>query len=117
MAGHDGDVVLRKGERTRRAILQVAREQFHQLGYDGASIRGIAAGAQIDPSMVRRYYGRKEGLFAAAVDVDLRLPDLRDVPAAERGHRLVEHFMTRWEGDPADDVLVLLLRSAVSNES
>jgi AcrR family transcriptional regulator len=117
MAGHDGDVVLRKGERTRRAILQAAREQFHELGYDGASIRGIAAGANIDPSMVMRYYGSKEGLFAAAVDVDLRLPDLTDCPPTRRGRRLVEHFLTRWEGTAGDDVLVLLLRSAATNEA
>ena len=117
MAGDDGDVVLRKGERTRRAILQAAREQFHQLGYDGASIRGIAAGANIDPSMVMRYYGSKEGLFAAAVDVDLRLPDLTDCPPARRGRRLVEHFLTRWEGTAGDDVLVLLLRSAATNDA
>src|SRR5205085_11125717 len=32
------------------------------------------------------------------------------------GHLLVEHFLTRWEGDPADDVLILLLRSAATNE-
>ena len=81
MAGADGEVRLRKGERTRRAILQAAREQFHDLGYDGASIRSIAALADIDPSMVMRYYGSKEGLFAAAVDVDLRLPDLTACPA------------------------------------
>jgi len=117
MAGDDGDVVLRKGERTRRAILQAAREQFHELGYDGASIRGIAAGARIDPSMVMRYYGSKEGLFAAAVDVDLRLPDLTDCPPTRRGRRLVEHFLSRWEGTDGDDVLVLLLRSAATNEA
>ena len=117
MASADGEVKLRKGERTRRAILQAARDQFHRLGYDGASIRAIAAGADIDPSMVMRYYGSKEGLFAAAVDVDLRLPDLTGCPEAERGRRLVEHFLTRWEGEPRDDVLVLLLRSAVTNDA
>ena len=106
-----------RGQRTRLAILQAARDQFHRLGYDAASVRGIAAAAKIDPSMVMRYYGSKEGLFTAAMDVDLRLPDVSDVPAAERGHRLVEHFIARWEGNPADDVLVLLLRSAVTNES
>jgi AcrR family transcriptional regulator len=65
---------LAQGQRTRLGILQVAREQFHRLGYDGASIRSIAAAADIDPSMVMRYYGSKEGLFAAAMDIDLRLP-------------------------------------------
>ena len=117
MTSHDGDATLRKGERTRLAILEAAREQFHRLGYDGASIRGIAAGANIDPSMVMRYYGSKEGLFAAAVDVDLRLPDITDCPPTMRGRRLVEHFLARWEGTPRDDVLVLLLRSAVTNET
>ena len=117
MTGPDGDVRLRKGERTRLAILEAAREQFSRLGYDGASIRGIAAGANIDPSMVMRYYGSKEGLFAAAVDVDLRLPDLSECPPAQRGRRLVEHFLTRWEGEPRDDVLVLLLRSAATNDA
>lgn len=116
MAGPDGDAKLRKGERTRLAILQAAREQFHRLGYDGASIRGIAAGADIDPSMVMRYFGSKEGLFAAAVDVDLHLPDLSACPPSRRGRRLVEHFLARWEGEPRDDVLVLLLRSAATND-
>jgi AcrR family transcriptional regulator len=117
MAGPDGDVPLRKGERTRQAILQAAREQFSRHGYDAASIRGIAAGAAIDPSMVMRYFGSKEGLFAAAVDVDLHLPDLSACPPGRRGRRLVEHFLARWEGDPRDDVLVLLLRSAVTNDA
>jgi len=117
MTAPDHEMRLRKGERTRLGILQAAREQFHQLGYDGASIRGIAAIANIDPSMVMRYYGSKEGLFAAAVDVDLRLPDLSACPPSHRGRRLVEHFLARWEGSPGDDVLVLLLRSAVTNEA
>jgi AcrR family transcriptional regulator len=115
MTAPSEQVALRKGERTRRAILQAAREQFQRLGYDAASIRGIAAAATIDPSMVMRYFGSKEGLFAAAVDVDLRLPDLTDGPPGDRGRRLVAHFLTRWEGDRDDDVLVTLLRSAVTN--
>jgi AcrR family transcriptional regulator len=113
----DREVRLTKGERTRLAILHAAREQFRQLGYDGASIRAIAANANIDPSMVMRYYGSKEGLFAAAVDVDLYLPDLTACSPDSRGRRLVEHFLARWEGTPGDDVLVLLLRSAVTNEA
>ena len=106
-----------RGQRTRLRILQAAREQFHRFGYDGASIRSIAAGAGIDPSMVMRYYGSKEGLLAAAVGIDLRLPDLGKCPEAEWGHRMVEHFLARWESDPSDEVLVLLLRSAVTNAS
>lgn len=107
---------MRKSDRTRRAILRAAKEQFAEHGYDRTNIRAIAALASIDPSMVMRYFGSKEGLFAAAVDVDLALPDLRSVPRAELGRVLTNHFIARWEGELSDDVLVLLLRSAVTNE-
>jgi AcrR family transcriptional regulator len=106
-----------KGDRTRQSILLAAREQFQQVGYDRAGIRAIAAHAGIDPAMVMRYFGSKDGLFAAAVDIDLSLPDLRSVRPTRRGRVLVEHFLRRWEGDLADDVLILLLRSAVTNQA
>lgn len=106
---------LRKSDRTRLAILRAARRQFTAIGYDKASIRSIAAEAGIDPSMVIRYFGSKDGLFAAAVEVDIGLPDLTAVPAGERGGVLAQHFVRRWEGDLNDDVLVLLLRSAASH--
>ena len=106
----------RKSDRTRATILNAARAQFQSHGYDRTSIRAVAAAARIDPSMVMRYYGSKEGLFAAAAHVDLQLPNLSGVPARQRGRALLEHFIRRWEGDLSDDVLVLLLRSAVTDE-
>lgn len=106
----------RKSDRTRAAILHAARAQFQQHGYDRTSIRAVAAAAEIDPSMVMRYFGSKEGLFAAAAQVDLQLPNLGGVPVRQRGQALLEHFIRRWEGDLSDDVLVLLLRSAVTDE-
>ena len=106
----------RKSDRTRAAILDAARGQFQEQGYDRTSIRSVAAAARIDPSMVMRYYGSKQGLFAAAAHVDLLLPDLSGVPPRKRGQALLEHFVRRWEGDLSDDVLMLLLRSAVTDE-
>ena len=79
-----------KSERTRAAILGAAREQFAARGYDRASVRSIAAQASIDPAMVIRYFSSKEALFAAAVDVDLMLPDLSSVPATELGARVTQ---------------------------
>ena len=55
---------------TREAILDAARRQFADRGYDGATIRGIAADAAVDPALVHHFYGTKERLFAAA----MRLP-------------------------------------------
>jgi len=106
----------RKSDRTRASILEAARTQFQQQGYDRTSIRSVAAAARIDPSMVMRYYGSKQGLFAAAAHVDLLLPDLSAVPPRRRGRALIEHFIRRWEGDLSDDVLMLLLRSAVTDD-
>jgi AcrR family transcriptional regulator len=104
-----------KSHRTREAILAAAREQFALHGFDRASVRAIAAQAKIDPAMVIRYFSSKEGLFAAAVDVDLLLPDLSGTAPDDLGARLTEHFLERWEGSLGDDVLVILLRSAVTD--
>ena len=106
----------RRSDRTRAVILRAARERFAAEGYERTTIRAIAGDADIDPSMVMRYFGNKEQLFDAALAIDLRLPDLTAVPTAELARVLVRHFLDRWEGDPADDALLVLLRSAVTNE-
>ncbi|MGW4291509.1 TetR/AcrR family transcriptional regulator [Micromonospora chersina] len=102
----------RRSDATRAAILRAARERFAADGYERATIRAIAADARIDPSMVMRYYGSKEGLFAAAAEFDLRLPDLAAVPPDRLGETLIRHFLRRWEGD---ETLAALLRAASTN--
>ncbi len=104
----------RKSDVTRAAILAAAREHFAASGYQAATIRGIAAAAGIDPALVMRYYGNKEGLFAAAAEFDLRLPDLSALPRARVGEAVVTHFLDRWEGD---ETLMALLRTAVTHEA
>jgi AcrR family transcriptional regulator len=106
-----------RSEETRNAILTAARRRFADDGYERATIRAIAADAGIDPSMVMRYYGSKDGLFAAAVDVALRLPVLADQPPERRGEILARHFFALWEDTRTGDVLTVLLRSAVTNEA
>lgn len=101
-----------KADQTKAVILAVARERFAESGYEAATIRAIAADANIDPSMVMRYFGNKEQLFAAAAEFDLRFPDLSDLPPSELGASMVSHFLARWEDD---DALVVLLRSATTN--
>lgn len=102
-----------RGDATRARILDAARQRFAADGYERATIRAIAADAGIDPSLVMRYYGNKQGLFVAAADFDLRLSDLRNVPRAKAGASVVAHFLKRWG---QDDILLALLRSAATNE-
>jgi AcrR family transcriptional regulator len=104
----------RNSETTKDLILGAARERFAADGYERATIRAIAEGAEIDPALVMRYFGNKEKLFAAAADFDLRLPDLTALPRHQVGAALVEHFMDRWE---TDDTFMALVRAAVTNEA
>jgi AcrR family transcriptional regulator len=102
---------------TRRAILEAARTTFAARGYEQTTIRAVAARAGVDASMVMRYFGSKAGLFTAAATAELQIPDLRAVPAGERGELLVRQFVDRWEDAARDDELILLLRTAVTSEA
>jgi AcrR family transcriptional regulator len=102
----------RSSAETKAVILAAARERFGTSGFQGATIRAIAADAGVDPAMVMRYYGSKDRLFAAAAEFDLQLPGFTDTDHAELGRALVRHFLERWEGDEA---LVILLRSSATN--
>jgi AcrR family transcriptional regulator len=112
---YSGDMpnAVRRSDTTRATILAAARERFAADGFERATIRAIAADAGIDASMVMRYYGSKDRLFAAAADFDLRLPDVAEIPAGGLGTALVTHFLNRWEGD---GTLLALLRGAITND-
>lgn len=104
----------RRSDATRNAILVAARERFAADGYDRATIRAIAKAAKIDPSMVMRYYGSKEGLYAAALDIDLRLPDPTALDPQDVGRMLVGHFLDRWE---ENDALSAMLRVGATHQA
>ncbi len=104
----------RRASETKAVILAAARERFAADGYERATIRAIAADAQIDPALVMRHFGTKEALFAAAAEFDLELPDLSQVPVDEVGTALATHFLERWERDEA---LLILLRAGVTNDA
>ncbi|MEV5765866.1 TetR family transcriptional regulator [Micromonospora sp. NPDC052213] len=104
---------------TREAILGAARAAFAERGFDGASIRAIAAAAQVDPALVHHYFGSKDQLFLAAmhapVDPGELLPKVLAGDREGLGERLVRTFLGVWDS-PAGTAGVALLRSAVSNE-
>lgn len=107
----------RRSDATRAAILDAARARFAAEGYGKATIRAIAGDAAIDPSMVMRYFGSKDGLFAAAVDIDLALPDLAAADEGEVGELLIRRFLALWEEPPGNAVLLTLLRSSITDEA
>jgi AcrR family transcriptional regulator len=102
---------------TRGAILQAARRQFAQLGYEGATIRAIAARAGVDPALVLHYFESKEGLFVAAMELPFRpsdvLPPLLELGTDGLGERLVRLFLQVL--NHPHSALEGLLRAAASN--
>jgi AcrR family transcriptional regulator len=105
-----------RSQPARDAVLAAARRGFAAHGVERATVRAIAADAGVDPSMVIRYFGSKDGLFSAATDVDLALPDLVQVPAADRGSTLARRFVELWDDPTTGEVLTLLLRAAPTSD-
>ena len=107
----------RKSELARARILIAARKIFAADGYEGATIRAIAADASINPSMVIRYYGSKEGLFAAVAKLDFKASSLTGVPVAHLGEALVRHVLDLWDDPKEGAALAAMMRASITNEA
>ncbi len=103
-----------RGSRTRSAILAAAQRQFTEHGFQRTTIRSVAAEAGIDASMVMRYYGSKDGLFAAATRVDVRLADVAGIAHDQLGRTAARHFVALWDDPTTGAALRALLTSAIS---
>ncbi|MEO8021619.1 TetR family transcriptional regulator [Polaromonas sp.] len=108
---------LKKSDRTRAAILEAARSLFSERGYDGTTVREVAAAAAADPALVIRYFGSKEELFVRATEFELHLPDVAAMKGGNEGEALVRHFFEIWELGPSATAMTILLRSAVTNDA
>jgi AcrR family transcriptional regulator len=109
---------------TREAILAAARSRFGDYGYDGATIRGIAADAGVDAALVHHFFGTKERLFAAAMRLPVNPGDLLTAalapgarePGQGLGEHLVRTVLGAWEVTEMRSTFLGLLRSAVTSE-
>jgi len=117
-------LVRRSGRRpgnqdTRQSILEAARDQFAEKGYDKASIRAIASAADVDPALVHHYFGTKEKLFLATMNSPINpgelIPQALHGPREQAGERLVRMALSVWDS-PAGTAAVAVFRSALSNE-
>jgi AcrR family transcriptional regulator len=107
---------------TRDRILAAAREEFSERGYEKTSVRGIAKAAGVDSALVHHYFGTKEQVFEAAVEIAaapaLNAPDLvADGPLDGVGERLTRYIFGVWENPATRMPLLAIVRSAVNNET
>lgn len=104
---------------TREAILDAARRAFADRGYEGATIRGIASRAGVDPALVHHFYGSKDRLFAAAMELPFTpseiLPSLLEGGPDGLGERILRFFLA-VNDQPGAGSFVALIRSASSHE-
>lgn len=105
---------------TRGDVLGAARRQFAAKGYAGATIRGIAATAGVDPALVHHYFGSKRDLFVATLELPF---DPRALVAAgvggdrgEAGPRLARRLLEVWGTEHGGAMMQSLLRSALTDE-
>ncbi len=116
--------VKRSGRRpgpttTREEIAEAARRQFAELGYDRATLRGIAGEAGVDAALVVRFYGSKDALFrevmALPPAVAAAMASLADGPTATIGRRLAEVIVGMLENPRSRAVVLGRIRSASSH--
>jgi AcrR family transcriptional regulator len=105
---------------TRAAILDAARTEFADGGYDATSLRGIARRAEVDPALLHHYFGGKPQLFAAVMDIPadpaLLIGRIMDGPRDEVGEALVRTFLAVWDSPSGTERFQALIRSAVTHD-
>ncbi len=105
-------------EDTRAALVTAARYVFTERGYDGATVRAIADRAGMDAAMVNHWFGGKDGLFLAALQIPLDpeqiLPRLLDGDPEQLGERVVRTFLTVWDAS-GGGAMAALIRSVAGH--
>ncbi|MEU6250237.1 TetR family transcriptional regulator [Glycomyces sp. NPDC047010] len=103
---------------TRSEILGAARRLFADEGFESVSMRRIAGEAGVDPSLIHHYFGSKDELFMAAIEIPFDpAPEveavLRDGSVEGAGGRLMHAFVTIWDG-PHHEKLLAVVRTSLS---
>ncbi len=108
------------GVDTRQAIVEAARVDFAEQGYDGTSLRGIARRAEVDPALVHHYFGGKPQLFAAVMDIPADPAALIGAvvggPRDRVGEALVRTFLAVWDSPDGRQRFQALMRAAVTHD-
>ena len=117
--GVAGAGAARRGRRpgapdTRATILATARELFASGGYAGTSMRAVGSGAGVDAALVHHYFGSKDDLFLAALELPID-PRTALAPVVEggrdgAGERLLRVFVGVWDDERHQPALLALVR-------
>lgn len=105
---------------TREEILRAARAEFSAHGYKGATLRAIAGSAGVDPGLIRHFFGDKEGLFTASMELPIDalgvVLQTVDGPRDQWGERLARAYLQLWDEPPTAAPMRAAVVSAFGNE-
>ncbi len=105
---------------TRQEILDAALECFAELGYERATVREIARRAGVDPAMVHHYFGTKEALLDAAIELPMDprvVTDHIESGTLAEAEALLRTMIELWEVPRFRRTMQALMRVALSNEA
>jgi AcrR family transcriptional regulator len=93
---------------------------FADAGYDKTSVRDIAAGAGVDPALIRHYFGTKAELFRTTMGWPFEPTQVAAQVTSggrdEIGARLTRVFFEAWEQPDSRAPLLAILRGAATHE-
>ncbi|WP_327688635.1 TetR family transcriptional regulator [Streptomyces tubercidicus] len=119
--GRPARAAAEEGPGARERILAAARTEFAARGYDKTSVRGIAKAAGVDAALVHHYFGTKEQVFAAAIELTfapaLTMPDALAGGGEDVGERMARFMFGVWENPVSRQPLLAIMRSALTNET
>lgn len=105
---------------SRARIAAAAVHEFGEHGYEGATVRAIAARAGVDAALVHHYFGTKADLFAEITDFplrpDLEVPRILRGPRDQAGERIVRFVLEAFERPEVRKRGVIVLRTAISGK-
>jgi len=108
------------GADTRAQLLDAARAEFAEKGYDGATVRAIADRAGVDAAMVNHWFGGKEALFTATLNIPVDpaalIQEVLPGDPEHLGERIVARFLTIWDATGGGQ-MVTLVRSIAAHEA
>ncbi len=109
------------GSDTKAAIEVSARRLFSELGYPRTTMRAIAADAGVDPRLITHFFGSKQQLFVAVVELPFDPETTFDTLLAgggeDAGQQLAEFLLSLLENPRARSTLTGIMRAAASEEA
>jgi AcrR family transcriptional regulator len=107
------------GADTRAQLLDAARAVFAERGYAGATVRAIAERAGVDGAMVNHWFGGKEGLFAASLQLPVSpaeiLAEVLPGDPEQLAERILRRFLAVWDATGGGP-LAALVQSVAGHE-